>query len=290
MMDVLTVISQGCSNITATSSPGITNIGVLLTQSLGTSLIVYEAVMESISSATGRGFDVAKFARTVFIVMVTLAFVEYYDSTIPGMNYSLKTVISQGTVSLVQVIGNSSSQTMMNDITNVLSNEQAPGLLSSAMKPVQMIVYVIIVLLLSLLEAVMVCVIAYGAVAAAIMGLLGPLFIPFLLFSKTEWLFWGWLRAYLGFSFYQVVSAAVFAVMGQLFVQYFTSSKLVTAIGDPAQMIAFFPLLLILIITNIYIMFKVPDMTASLFSGSTGGHDSVIGMAAGMAARAAMAA
>ena len=96
MMDVLSVISQGCTNITATSSPGITNIGVLLTQSLGTSLIVYEGVMESINSATGRGFDFAKFARTVFIVMVTLAFVEYYDSTIPGMNYSLKTVISQG--------------------------------------------------------------------------------------------------------------------------------------------------------------------------------------------------
>ena len=109
---------------------------------------------------------------------------------------------------------------MMNDITNVLSNEQAPGLLSSAMKPVQMIVYVIIVLLLSLLEAVMVCVIAYGAVAAATKGCSVRCSFRFSCFSKTEWLFWGWLRAYLGFSFYQVVSAAVFAVMGQLFVQY----------------------------------------------------------------------
>ena len=37
-----------------------------------------------------------------------------------------------------------------------------------------------------------------------IIGLLGPIFIPFLVFDKLDWLFWGWLRAYLGFSFYKV--------------------------------------------------------------------------------------
>ena len=39
--------------------------------------------------------------------------------------------------------------------------------------------------------------------------ILGPIFIPFLLVDKLSFLFWGWLRAFIGFSFYKVVAAAV---------------------------------------------------------------------------------
>ena len=49
--------------------------------------------------------------------------------------------------------------------------------------------------------------------------ILGPLFIPFLLVDKLSFLFWGWLRAFIGFSFYKVVAAAVSA-----FSDTFTSS------------------------------------------------------------------
>jgi type IV secretory pathway VirB6-like protein len=274
MMDVLSVITQGCTSLTSTNSSAITAIGVTIAKALGTSLIVWESLMQAIS---GRQFNYQRIAHVVFIVMITVAFVNYYDSSIPGMGYSIKTVISKGTASLVTTIGASSAQTMINDITTDLGNLQTPSLLSSVMKPLQVCIFLIILLGMSILEAVMVCIIAYGAVAAAIVGLLGPLFIPFLLFSKLEWLFWGWLKAYLGFSFYQVVAAAVFFVMGHVFVQYFAGGFIVTAMGDPIQMVANIPILCILIFTNIYIMFKVPEITGSIFSGSVSGHDSVIG-------------
>ena len=43
-------------------------------------------------------------------------------------------------------------------------------------------------------------------------------------------------------------------------------------------MVENFPLLLLLIITNIFILLKIPALTASIFSGSSSGHDGGMGM------------
>jgi len=47
------------------------------------------------------------------------------------------------------------------------------------------------------------------------------------------------------------------------------------------------PLLVLLVLVNIYILFKIPTMTHTLFTGGTGGHDGGLGVAM-MAIRAAI--
>ena len=44
------------------------------------------------------------------------------------------------------------------------------------------------------------------------------------------------------------------------------------------MMVKELPLLILLVLVNIYILFKIPAMTMTLFSGSTGGHDGGMGM------------
>ena len=48
-------------------------------------------------------------------------FVKFYDSSIPGIGYSLKGFISGGTSSLVDYIGNDSTQEVQNTIHAALS-------------------------------------------------------------------------------------------------------------------------------------------------------------------------
>jgi len=73
----------------------------------------------------------------------------------------------------------------------------------------------------SAVAAIVSAIVAYGAIAATIIGLLGPIFIPFLVFDKLDWLFWGWLKAYLGFSFYKVVAAATLNVLSHVLTNYY---------------------------------------------------------------------
>ena len=90
-------------------------------------------------------------------------------------------------------------------------------------------------IVLSVLTALIAVIIAYGAIGATIIGLLGPVFIPWMVFSKTDFLFWGWLKAFLGFEFYKVVAAATMSVMSHLLITYLTSGAM--NVDDPQRLI-----------------------------------------------------
>jgi type IV secretory pathway VirB6-like protein len=144
------------------------------------------------------------------------------------------------------------------------------------MNPYFAIVYVVIQVMIAALSAIVSAIIAYGAIGSAVIGLLGPVFIPFLVFQKLEFLFWGWLRAFIGFCFYKVLAAAVFSILGHLLAQYYTQ---LIGFSDPGNMVKELPLLILLVLVNIYVLFKIPTMTQSLFSGHTGGGSSGLGVA-----------
>jgi type IV secretory pathway VirB6-like protein len=150
-------------------------------------------------------------------------------------------------------------------------------MLTSIMSPYYSIVYFAVQFLMAILAAVVSAIIAYGAIASTIIGLLGPLFIPFLVFDKLDWLFWGWLKAYLGFSFYKVVAAAAMNVLSHVLTSYYI--QLGQSVSDPSLIVQTLPLLILLVLVNVYILFKIPAMTQSLFSGHTSGGGSGLGMA-----------
>src|ERR1700682_5739539 len=166
----------------------------------------------------------AKFLNFVVLLSFAYAFVYYYDSDIPGVGYSLTGFIRQGTSSLADTIGTDAANTMLSAVHNSLSKD-GPGM-TAMTSPYLAMVYAITQGMLALLAALVVAIIAYGALAATIIGLLGPIFIPFMVFEKTEFLFWGWLRAFLGFEFYKVVAAATMSVMSHLLISYFTSGAM----------------------------------------------------------------
>jgi type IV secretory pathway VirB6-like protein len=283
-MGVLNWITQGCDSLTSTASPSIDALGLRICIALASIMLVWFGVHEALSSAHGGpGFDMGKFLS--FFMLITFAYTmeKFYDSTIPGVGYSLRGFINGGAQYLVSVIGSDS----VTSIQNTLSQAQTaggPGITKAVMNPYYAIVYVIIQVLIAVLAAVVSAIVAYGAIASAVIGLLGPVFIPFLVFDKLEFLFWGWLRAFIGFCFYKVLAAAVFSILGHLLAAYYTQ---LVAFSDPGNMVQELPLLILLVLVNVYVLFKIPAMTQTLFSGSTGGHDAGLGLAL-MAARAAM--
>ena len=97
-MDFLILIKNGCDNLTATVSPSIDALGLHMVIALATIMLVWFGVQEALASAQGGpGFSLPKFIS--FFVLITFAycFVRFYDSSIPGIGYSLKGFISGGT-------------------------------------------------------------------------------------------------------------------------------------------------------------------------------------------------
>jgi hypothetical protein len=273
-MDFLILIKNGCDNLTATVSPSLDSLGLHMVIALATIMLVWFGVQEALASAQGgAGFSVAKFLNFFLLITFAYCFVKFYDGSIPGIGYSLKGFISGGTSSLVDYIGNDSTQEIQDMIRNALG--QVGNLAPSFTEPYKLICTYTVQIVLSILAALISVIIAYGAIAATIVGLLGPVFIPWMVFDKTDFLFWGWLRAFLGFEFYKVVAAATLSIMSHLLISYLTSGAMNA--GSPEKLVTIMPGLLMLCFVAGFVLLKIPTMTASLFSGHVGGHASGIG-------------
>ena len=268
-MDFLILIKNGCDNLTATAAPSVDALGLHMVISLATIMLVWFGIQEALASAQGGpGFSVAKFLNFFLLITFAYCFVKFYDGSIPGIGYSLKGFISGVTSSLVDYIGNDSSQEVQSILHTALG--KLGSLSPTFTEPYLLICTYTVQVVLSILAALIGVIIAYGAIGATVIGILGPVFIPWMVFDKTEFLFWGWLKAFIGFEFYKVVAAATMSVMSHLLISYLTSGA--ANVNDPQRLAAVMPGLLMLCFVAGFILFKIPTMTASLFSGHTGGH------------------
>ena len=126
--------------------------------------------------------------------------------------------------------------------------------------------YLLIALILAAMQAAAFAVIAYGYVAAAVCVLIGPIFIPWFIVPKMDWLFWGWFKAFIGFSFYQVVASAFIYVFGQVLTSMFGVIGKIS-ISNALTML---PALLLTLFVCIYGLVKIPELTGAILSGRSG--------------------
>ena len=256
-MGLLTFITQACDQLSATTAPSVDALGVHMIIALATIMLVWFGAQEALASAHGgAGFSMAKFLNLFMLLTFAYVLVAFYDSAIPHVGYSLKGFINGGAQYLVAIIGNDSV---------------APGIVKTVANPYYALVFFFIQVMLALFAATLSLIVGYGAIASTVVGMFGPIMIPFLAFDKLAFLFWGWLRAFIGFCFYKVVAAAVLSVLGNLLSHYYMTMP---SFADPGMMVKQLPLLILLTLINIYVLFQVPHLTMSIFSGSTGGNGS----------------
>jgi hypothetical protein len=284
-MGLLTFITQACDALAATTSPSIDAIGLRMVIALATIMLVWFGAQEALASASGgSGFSMGRFVNLFMLLTFAYVMVRFYDNSIPGIGFSLKGFINGGAQYLVNVIGNDSVTQMHATLAQVQSTA-GPGIIKSITDPYFALVFFFIQVMLGFFAATLSLIVGYGAIASTVVGMFGPIMIPWLCFEKTAFLFWGWLRAFIGFCFYKVVAAAVLSVLAQLLTAF---SGGLTLLADPGTMVQQIPWLILLVLINVYVLFQVPHLTLAIFSGSTGGSGS--GMTTGLLTGATLAA
>src|SRR3984893_15332859 len=153
-MSLFQFIAQACQSLAATVAPSITAMGIHIVLALATIVMVWFGVQEALASAHGEaGFSMARFLNLFMLLTFAHAMVNYYDSSIPGLGFSLKGFIDGGTTNLVSLIGADGSATMLNQI-HTASSQTGPSMLSSMMSPYYALVYFVVQFLLAALAAI----------------------------------------------------------------------------------------------------------------------------------------
>lgn len=266
-----TFLGEAINQLLSTRSAAIQAAGLNIFRGLAVILIVWFGIKAALSSIQGySGFNFAKFADLLLVISFGLGMLTYYSSPIPGVGYSFSDLITKEALQLSGEIESDQAQQVSDAIVNAeQSLGSPPGIFSFH----ETLTFFVVELTLSAVQATAFAIIAYGFVAAAVCILVGPIFIPFFIVSKLDWLFWGWLKAFMGFSFYQVIASAFIFIFSKVLL------GLLAVIGPITLSNAFtiMPALLVTLFVCIYGLIKVPELSASIFGGRSGSWVSPLG-------------
>jgi len=265
--DFLQFLYQAINNLLTQNLGFFDAMGQNLFRMFATILVAWYGIKSALSAASGKyTFQFDHFASLLLTIAFGFAMVNYYSTPIPGIGASFHSLITDEAQFLANRINQAELQTIVDRISQFEASIDAPGVTDLE----GTLIYTVVIILLAAAQAVSIVVIAYGFIATAVCVLVGPVFVPFFIVPKLEWLFWGWLRCFLQYAFYEVIAAAVVCNIGNLIL------GVLALVGNTGtistlQLIGWFPVLVITFIASIYVLLKVPSLTNHIFSGTAGG-------------------
>jgi hypothetical protein len=282
--DYLQYIFQAINTLLTQNLGFFDTMGQNLFRSFATILVVWYGVKSALAAAGGRSpFHFDNFASLLLTISFGFAMVNYYSTPIPGVGVSFHNLVTNEAQYLAGQIDQAQLQSVIQGVADFESRMDSPSwgdILGTA-------VYVTVTVLLAAAQAIAFVVIAYGFIATAVCVLVGPVFVPFFIVPKMEWLFWGWFRCFLQYAFYQVIAAAVVAVIGNLMIGTLKLPPPGTL--STVQLVAWFPVLFVTFLASIYVLLKVPSLANHIFSGTAGGSSAGLVEAPAAAGAAALA-
>ena len=187
----------------------------------------------------------------------------YYGSPIPGLGVSFSGLVTDQASYLARLIGAQSiqnAQQTLSALWNSLAQPDAWSILAN-------LLYWTMLVVIGLAQFALLFVVSFSLVASAVCALVGPLFVPFFIVPTLEWLFWGWLKAFVQYSF-MIVIANAFIFVFERFLSAFLQT-LPAGLRLEEQLLYSVHVVMILVTFTVGVLL-VPSLTSSIFSGGSG--------------------
>lgn len=264
--------------------------GLTLFKALAITLIVWLGIKTALGAAEGGGIGIKEFVKTIFFFLFGWVLLKYYHSpveglnVIPGLGFCTTDLFLKQSEHLIGIIGKARIEEVWQHSQWTVHNLEMPGL-----GQVHFFAqWILLELVVILADCAMFLIIGYAYIALAVLLLVGPLFIPFLIVPRLDFLFWSWLRATIQYTFMGFIAACYVFVFGQSMIRAHAYLGI-----DPETLIKVdtwatsWPLQMILYCVFAFGMLKVPSLTSDLFIGSAAAvHTGFIQTVTAMGARA----
>ena len=261
-LNLLPTIQQAIGNLLTVYEPEFLRFGYSLFLSFATILIVWQGV-KMMFSHDSLGDSMFEFAKLLMLISFGYSFIAFYEAPLPGIGVSFSNLITDQTAYFQSVLEARAFDNIyrhFDDLSEHFLQPDAWSILAN-------LIYWTMLLLIALAKGLSLAVIAFGLIASAVCGLLGPIFVPFFIVPKLEWLFWGWLKAFIQYSFVPVVAIAFLMIFEQFVYRYVTTLPPTITSAEYGvyglQAVA-------VVVTFCIGIALVPSLTSSIFSGQGG--------------------
>jgi hypothetical protein len=261
-LNLLPTIQQAIANLLTVYEPEFLRFGYSLFLSFATILIVWQGV-KMMFSHDNLGDSMFDFAKLLMLISFGYAFIAFYEAPIPGIGVSFRNLITDQTGYFQSVLEARAFDNIYRHFDELSDHFLQPD----AWSILANLIYWAMLLLIALAKGLSLAVIAFGLIASAVCGLLGPIFVPFFIVPKLEWLFWGWLKSFIQYSFVPVVAIAFLMIFEQFVFRYVTTLPPTITSAEYGvyglQAVA-------VVVTFCIGIALVPSLTSSIFSGQGG--------------------
>lgn len=261
-LNLLPTVQQAIANLLTVYEPEFLRFGYSLFLSFGTILIVWQGV-KMMFSHDSLGDSMFDFAKLLMLISFGYSFIAFYEAPLPGIGVSFSNLITDQTgyfQSVLEARAFDNIYRHFDDLSDRFLQPDAWSILAN-------LIYWVMLLLIALAKGISLAVIAFGLIASAVCGLLGPIFVPFFIVPKLEWLFWGWLKSFIQYSFVPVVAIAFLMIFEQFVFRYVTTLPPTITSAEYGvyglQAVA-------VVVTFCIGIALVPSLTSSIFSGQGG--------------------
>jgi hypothetical protein len=261
-LELIPTIQQAITSLLLTYEPEFMRFGRGLFMSFAVVLIAWHGI-KVMYGGEGLGEQMFDFAKLLLFVSFGYALIVFYEAPLPGIGVSFSNLITDQAGYFQSVLQARAFDNVYRHLDELSAHFMQPDPWSILAN----LIYWTVLLLIAFAKAVSLAVISFGLIASAVCALLGPIFVPFFIVPKLDWLFWGWLRSFIQYSFIPVVAIAFLMIFEQFVFQYVTTlPPMITQAEYGIYALQAFAV----VATFCMGILQVPSLTQSIFSGASG--------------------
>ena len=269
--------------VIAGAAPEVLTLGNQLWGGLAAIVVAWTGLRIAFSGT----LDPGALVRVVLALAIPRTMLHYYGTPIPGVGFSFPATIAAGGIWLQNLFLSdvvAAAYTEMNALVQTGLAQFGAAWVSRSLAAIltegfavffssiiTLIVGIPVVMGLVALFCLTYAQVIWAQVAVAIAILLGPVFIPWLLFEPLAFLFWGWFRTLMVYTLYGVVAGAILRVfmgVGLGYITTYTEAALGTVPADLSELGLWLIVLLPFIVSGLLAGLKVGELAALLVSGA----------------------
>lgn len=256
-------IQQAITTMLTTYEPEFLRFGYSLFIAFATILIVWQGIKMMLTGES-LGDHMFDFAKLLLYVSFGYALIAFYESPIPGIGVSFSNLVTDQAHVFANILDARSLELVFDHLDALWGQFVQPD----AWSILANLLYWLLLIVVTLAKVVALAIVAFGLIASAVCALLGPIFVPFFIVPKLDWLFWSWFKAFIQYSFVPVVAFAFLMIFERFIFQFLTT--LPPGITEDLYLVYGLQALVIIGVFALGIL-MVPSLTSAIFSGRAGG-------------------
>jgi TrbL/VirB6 plasmid conjugal transfer protein len=259
---IVASVQQAITDLLTTYEPEFLRFGYTLFVAFATILIAWHGVRMMLDRDS-LGDHMFGFAKLLVFVSFGYALIAFYEAPLPGIGISFSNLITDQTHYFANILDARSLEMMFEHLDELWNHFVQPD----AWSILANLLYWLLLIVVTLAKVISLAIVAFGLVASAVCALLGPIFVPFFIVPKLDWLFWSWFKAFVQYSFVPVVAFAFLMIFERFVFQYLTT--LPQGINEDLYLVYGLQALVVMG-TFIVGILLVPSLTSAIFTGQGG--------------------